>query len=92
MRKYLIIALAVLVGYLILLGLNWLGGKTARGEIVLRYRHIIAAFVAVIVMVCGLLMLEIGAGETDTRYQPTQNQNGVIVPGQFVPKTQTPNT
>jgi hypothetical protein len=48
--------------------------------------------VAVIVMVCGLLMLEIGAGETDTRYQPPQNQNGVIVPGQFVPKTQTPNT
>ena len=80
------------IGYLVLLGLNWLGGKTARGEIVLRYRHIIAAFVAVIVMVCGLLMLEIGAGETDTRYQPPQNQNGVIVPGQFVPKTQTPNT
>ena len=58
----------------------------------LHYRHIIAAFVAVIVMVCGLLMLEIGAGETDTRYQPPQNHNGVIVPGQFVPKTQTPNT
>lgn len=92
MRKYLIIALAILVGYVALLGLSWLGGKTARGEIVLRYRHIIAAFVAVIVMVCGLLLLEIGAGETDTRYQPPQNQNGVIVPGQFVPKTQTSNT
>ncbi|MDG1030500.1 MAG: hypothetical protein P8P76_06690 [Alphaproteobacteria bacterium] len=92
MRKYLIIALAILVGYLVLLGLSWLGGKTARGEIVLRYRYIVAAFVAVIVMVCGLSMLEIGAGETDMRYQPPQNQNGVIVLGQFVPKTQTPNT
>jgi hypothetical protein len=92
MRKYLIIALSILVGYLVLLGLSWLGGKAARGEIVLRYRHIISAFVTVIVMVCGLLMFEIGAGETDTRYQPPQNQNGVIVPGQFVPKTQTPNT
>ena len=90
MRKYLIIALAILVGYLILLWLTWLGQKTARGEIILQYRHIIAAFAGLIVMVCGLLLLESGAGTTDARYQPPQNLNGVIAPGQFVPKAQSP--
>ena len=89
MRKYLIIGLAILIGYLILLGLTWLGRKTARGEIILQYRHIIAAFAAIIVMVCGLLLLESGAGTTDTRYQPPQNLNGIIAPGQFVPQVQS---
>ena len=89
MRKYLIIALAILVGYLILLWLTWLSQKTARGEIILQYRHIIAAFAAVTVMVCGLLLLESGAGTTDTRYQPPQYLNGVIAPGQFVPQAQS---
>ena len=89
MRKYLIFALAILVGYIILLGLTWLGQKTARGEIILQYRHIIAALAAIIVMVFGLLLLESGAGRTDTRYQPPQNLNGVIAPGQFVPQAQS---
>ena len=89
MRKYLIMGLAILVGYLILLGLTWLGRKTARGEIILQYRHIIAAFAAIVVMVCGLLLLESGAGTTDTRYQPPQNLNGIIAPGQFVPQVQS---
>ena len=89
MRKYLIMGLAILVGYLILLGLTWLGRKTARGEIILQYRHVIAAFAAIIVMMCGLLLLERGAGTTDTRYQPPQNLNGIIAPGQFVPQVQS---
>ena len=89
MRNYLIMGLAILVGYLILLGLTWLGRKTARGEIILQYRHIIAAFAAIVVMVCGLLLLESGAGTTDTRYQPPQNLNGIIAPGQFVPQVQS---
>ena len=83
MRKYLIIAIAILAGLLVLVLLTKLAGRHMRGEAIMPYRYVIAGAVTIAVMLAGGLLLETGSGSPDMAYQPAQIIDGEIRPGQF---------
>ena len=83
MQRYLIIAIAILVGLLVLVLLSKMAGRHMRGEAVMPFRHLIAGAVMIAVMVAGGIWLETGSGSPDMAYQPAQIIDGEIRPGQF---------
>ena len=83
MRKYLIIAIAILAGLLVLVLLTKLAGRHMRGEAIMPYRYVIAGAVTIAVMLAGGLLLETGSGSPSMRYQPALIVDGKIQPGQF---------
>ena len=83
MRKYLIIAIAILAGLLVLVLLTKLAGRHMRGEAIMPYRYVIAGAVTIAVMLAGGLLLETGSGSPSMRYQPAHIVDGKIQPGQF---------
>ncbi len=83
MRKYLIIAIAILAGLLVLVLLTKLAGRHMRGKAIMPYRYVIAGAVTIAVMLAGGLLLETGSGSPSMRYQPAQIVDGKIQPGQF---------
>ncbi len=83
MRKYLIIAIAILAGWLVLILLSRMAARHMRGEALLGYRYLIAAIVAIMVMVAGGLLLETGAGRPYMAYQPPRIEGGTVQPGRF---------
>ena len=83
MWKYLIIAIAMLAGLLVLVLLTKLAGRHMRGEAIMPYRYVIAGAVTIAVMLAGGLLLETGSGSPSMRYLPAQIVDGKIQPGQF---------
>ena len=83
MQKYLIIAAALLAGFLVLVLMAKMAGRHMRGEAIMPYRYVVAGAVTIAVMLAGGLFLETGSGSPDMRYQPAYIENGKIKPGQF---------
>lgn len=86
MRKYLIIAIAILAAFLVLGMLARLYPQRTEGGFVLQNRHIIAALVGLIVFIGAAILLDIGADDSSTVYRPAYSENGIVQPGQFIPK------
>jgi len=83
LRVYLIIAIAILAGLLVLALLTKLAGRHMRGEALMPYRYIVAGATIVGVMLAGGLLLETGSGSPEMRYQPPYIEDGKIKPGGF---------
>ena len=84
LRIYLIGAIAVLAGLLVLALLMRIGQRHAEGSVLIVWRHVISAAVGVIVFLGAALLLEVGGtGQPGTDYQPPRIEGGEIKPGQF---------
>ena len=83
MQRYLIIAIAILAGLLVLVLLSKMAGRNMRGEAVMPFRHLIAGAVTIAVMVAGGIWMETGSGRPHMAYQPAQIIDVEIRPGQF---------
>ena len=83
MRKYLIIAVAILAGLLVLALLTRMAGRHMRGEAIMPYRYVIAGGVSIAVLLAGGLLLETGSGAPEMSYQPAYIADGKIKPGKF---------
>ena len=84
MKRYLIIAIALIVGILVALLLARLSANRKPDDPLVSYRLIISAAASLITLVALSLMLEIGTGTPDLDYQPPRVENGELIPGQFV--------
>jgi hypothetical protein len=83
LRKYLIIAVAILAGLLVLALLTRMAGRHIRGEAITPYRYVIAGAVSIAVLLAGGLLLETGSGAPEMSYQPAYIEGGQIKPGKF---------
>jgi hypothetical protein len=83
LQRYLIIAIAILAGWLVLVLLSKMAGRHIRGEAIMPFRYLIAGAVMIAVMLAGGIWLETGSGSPDMGYQPAQIIDGKIQPGQF---------
>ena len=83
MRKYLIIAVAILAGLLVLALLSRMAGRHLRGDAIMPYRYVIAGAVSIAVLLAGGLLLETGSGAPEMSYQPAYIEDGQIKPGKF---------
>ena len=96
MRRYLILATAVLAAILVMSLIKaWQARRAkARGEEVesgagIGLEHIIGALVGLAVFFAGVLLLESDASKPGTKYQPAQLKDGQILSGDF---TESPKT
>ena len=96
MRRYIIIAIAILAAILVMSLIKaWQARRAgARGEEVksgadIGFEHIIGALVGLAVFFAGVVFLESGASKPGAKYQPAQLRDGRISPGNFTapPKT-----
>jgi hypothetical protein len=90
MRRYLIIATAILTAILVMSVIKWWQARRARarGETVtpsagIEMSHIIGAVVGLAVFLVGAVLLETGASKPGTTYQPAQIKDGEISAGGF---------
>ena len=90
MRRYLIIAIAILAAILVMSLVKWwqARGAKARGETVtpsagIEISHVIGALVGLAVFFAGAVLLETGASKPGTTYQPAQIKDGKISAGGF---------
>lgn len=87
LRVYLIAAIAVLAGLVVLALLLRLGRRHAEGSAVIAWQHVIAAAVALVVFVGAAVLLDLGrSGVPSTDYQPPRIEDGRIRPGEFTPQ------
>jgi hypothetical protein len=90
MRRYLIIAIAILAAILVMSLVKWWQARRARarGETVtpgagIEISHVIGALVGLAVFFVGAVLLETGASKPGTTYQPAQIKDGKISAGGF---------
>ena len=90
MRRYLIIAIAILAAILVMSLVKWWQARRARarGEAVkpsagIEISHVIGALVGLAVFFVGAVLLESGASKPGTTYQPAQIKDGKISAGGF---------
>jgi hypothetical protein len=90
MRRYLIIAIAILAAILVMSLVKWWQARRAkaRGETVepsagIEVSHVIGAFVGLAVFFAGVVILETGASKPGTTYKPAQIKDGRISAGEF---------
>jgi hypothetical protein len=90
MRRYLIIAIAILAAILVMSLVKWWQARRARarGETVtpsagIEISHVIGALVGLAVFFAGAVLLETGASKPGTTYQPAQIKDGKISAGGF---------
>ena len=90
MRRYLIIAIAILAAILVMSLVKWWQARRARarGETVtpgagIEISHVIGALVGLAVFFFGAVLLETGASKPGTTYQPAQIKDGKISTGGF---------
>ena len=90
MRRYLIIAIAILAAILVMSLVKWWQARRARarGETVtpsagIEISHVIGALVGLAVFFAGAVLLETGASKPGTTYQPAQINDGKISAGGF---------
>lgn len=90
MRRYLIIAIAILAAILVMsLVKAWQARRAkARGETVkpsagIELSHVIGAIAGLAVFLAGALFLETGASKPGMKYQPAQIRDGEISSGGF---------
>ena len=90
MRRYLIIAIAILAAILVMSLVKWWQARRARarGETVtpgagIEISHVIGALVGLAVFFVGAVLLENGASKPGTTYQPAQIKDGKIFAGGF---------
>mgnify|MGYP006245911913 FL=1 len=90
MRRYLIIAIAILAAILVMSLVKWWQARRARarGEAVkpsagIEISHVIGALVGLAVFFVGAVFLESGASKPGTTYQPAQIKDGKISAGGF---------
>ena len=76
MKRYLIIAIAILAGLIAFALINKLS-KGENGGVQLS--HIIGAIVSFVTLAIGLFLLEIGAASPDADYVPAKLINGEII-------------
>ena len=98
MRRYLIIAIAILAAILVMSLVKWWQARRARacGETVepsagIEISHIIGALVGLAVFFAGAVLLESGASKPGTTYQPAQIKDGKISAGGFNGSTEDGN-
>ena len=93
MRRYLIIAIAILLGLITLIVIDKMAGKEEK-EGGIRLAHIAGAVVAFITLGVGLFLLETSAAPPTRQYVPAQLIDGEIKQPEFiVPETHdTPPT
>ena len=89
MRRYIIIATAILAAILVMsLVKGWQKRHAlARGEDVdtqlIGLPALVGALAGLLVFFTGAVLLELGAGDPAGRYQPAQMKDGKVVPGGF---------
>lgn len=98
MRRYLIIAIAILAAILVMSLVKWWQARRARarGEAVkpsagIEISHVIGALVGLAVFFVGAVLLESGASKPGTTYQPAQIKDGKISAGGFNGSTEDGN-
>lgn len=86
MKRYLIIAIAILAGLIAFAVINKLSKGEGGG---VKPSHIIGALVSFITLAIGLYILEISSAAPETTYVPAKLVDGEIVQPEFVtPKTE----
>ena len=88
MRRYLIIATAILAAILVMSLIKAWQARRARARPVkpsagIDLPHIIGALVGLAVFVVGAVLLESGASKPGMKYEPAQIRNGEISAGGF---------
>lgn len=90
MRRYLIIAIAILAAILVMSLIKAWQARQARlrGEELppsagIGFPHIIGALVGLVVFFAGAVLLESGAADPDGKYQPATLKDGKITSGGF---------
>ena len=90
MRRYLIIAIAILAAILVMSLVKWWQARRARarGEAVkpsagIEISHVIGALVGLAVFFLGAVMLETGASGPGSTYKPAELKDGRISSGRF---------
>lgn len=83
MRRYLIIAIAILLGLITLVIIDKMASKK-ENEGGIRIAHIAGALVALITLGVGLFWLETSASSPDGQYVPAKIIDGKIVKPEFV--------
>ena len=90
MRRYIIIAIAIMAAILVMSLVKWWQARRAkaRGETVtpgagIEISHVIGALVGLAVFFVGAGLLETGASKPGTTYQPAQIKDGKISAGGF---------
>lgn len=87
MKRYLIIAIAILAGLLTMAIINRLAGDTSeKGGI--QKGHIIGGIVSFVALMLGLFMVEMGAAAPSSDYVPAKLIDGKIVAPEFVDKNE----
>ena len=96
MRRYIILATAVLAAILVMSIIKaWQARRAkARGEEVksgagIGLEHIAGALVGLAVFLAGVVFLESGASKPGSKYQPAQLKDGQISSGDFIAPTKT---
>jgi len=96
MRRYIILATAVLAAILVMSLIKaWQARRAkARGEEVksgagIGLEHIAGALVGLAVFFAGVVLLESGASKPGSKYQPAQLEDGQISSGDFIAPTKT---
>ena len=86
MKRYLLIAAAFVLAYLVYQAVLWYARRRPEGEDDARAKTmapIIGALAGLIALIIGLFLLEMGAGTPDGNYKPAQLIDGKIQPGNF---------
>lgn len=83
MRRYLIIAIAILLGLITLVIIDKMAGKDEK-EGGIRLAHIAGAFVALITLGVGLYLLETSAAPPSGQYVPAKIIDGQIQKPEFI--------
>ncbi len=86
MKRYLLIAAAVVLAYLVYQAVLWYARRRPSDEEASRAKSmapIIGALAGLLALMAGLFMLETGAGTPDGQYKPAQLIDGKIQPGNF---------
>lgn len=86
MRRYLLIAAAIVIAYLVYQAIIWYARRraTEAGETpVSSWAPLASVGVGVLVLIAGLFFLESGAGSPADSYRPAQLIDGQIQPGNF---------
>ena len=83
MRRYLIIAIAILLGLITLVVIDKMAGKGEK-EGGIRIAHIAGALVALITLGVGLFLLETSAAPPSGQYVPAKLIDGEIQKPEFV--------
>ena len=86
MRRYLLIAAAIVIAYLVYQAILWYVRRRSTEEGAARgasWAPLASIAVGVLVLILGLIFLESGAGTPADSYRPAQLIDGQIQPGNF---------